>query len=402
MVDTGGPTIWNTEFETNGVTVDAIRPDTGGIDWLVITGNYSQQTEIRLAYTSVGGHATQAHAQIFPFASPNNTAYSLLINGLIENAKGGNGADDITGNELANILFGDQTASGATGGADTINGAGGSDRIFGGAGHDTIYGGSGNDTLFGNLGADTINGDIGIDRIEGGKGADILSGGATIGDTVAYSASTAAVNIHITFGATTTGLGGDAQGDHINGFTNVIGSAFGDTLTDTVKGTLAFNYNANAFFGGGGNDVLKLGGGNDRGFGEAGNDQLFGEAGADKLTGGAGGDRLFGGAGADSFIYLSKTDSRITVAGRDIIDDFYRSQHDKIDLHAIDAREHIAGNNSFIFIGAAAFSGVEGQLRFVKLANDTFVYADTNGDKHADMAIQLFDPLTMIASDFLL
>ena len=76
--------------------------------------------------------------------------------------------------------------------------------------------------------------------IEGGSGADVLSGGGSIGDTLSYLNSTAAVKITITFGVTTAATGGDAGGDaggdSINGFSDVWGSAFNNTVTDT--GTL--------------------------------------------------------------------------------------------------------------------------------------------------------------------
>lgn len=57
--------------------------------------------------------------------------------------------------------------------------------------------------------------------------------------------------------------------------------------------------NADSFFGGAGNDVLKGQGGDDLLSGGAGRDKLVGGSGNDHLYGGEGNDRLFGGSGND-------------------------------------------------------------------------------------------------------
>ncbi|CAB1367792.1 S8 family serine peptidase [Denitratisoma oestradiolicum] len=66
---------------------------------------------------------------------------------IIENAYGGDGADQISGNSAANSL----------------NGMRGNDTISGLAGNDTLDGGAGNDRLIGNEGADSLTGGIGDD-----------------------------------------------------------------------------------------------------------------------------------------------------------------------------------------------------------------------------------------------
>jgi hypothetical protein len=77
-----------------------------------------------------------------------------------ENARGGTGADTITGNAVANKLYG-----GA--GADKLTGAGGTDSLFGEAGADTLYGA-----------------DSGVkDLLDGGADTDILGSKDSI-DTV--------------------------------------------------------------------------------------------------------------------------------------------------------------------------------------------------------------------------
>ncbi|WP_323766346.1 Hint domain-containing protein [Marinovum sp.] len=241
----------------------------------------------------------------------------------IENVTGSDHADLLTGDGQANVLDGRAGADTLNGGAgdDTLIGGAGADSLDGGTGHDTadysasgggvtinlatgtgaggdaegdtltgienvtgsdfgdavlgdgqanvIDGGGGDDTLFGAEGADTLRGGTGNDFVNGGAGADALDGGAGI-DTADYSSSGTAVNVNL---ATGTGSGGDAQGDTLSNFENLIGSDRNDTLT-----------------GDGGNNRLD---------GGSGRDILDGGAGEDVLIGGAGGDSLDGGAGTD-------------------------------------------------------------------------------------------------------
>ena len=91
-------------------------------------------------------------------------------------------------------------------------------------------------------------------------------------------------------------------------------------------------------------------------------------------------------------------------ANIDRITDFVQGQ-DHIDLSTIDANLGLAGNDAFIFISNAAFSGVAGQLRFdtTSIAGVTRILADTDGNSSVDMEIHLagtFNNLT--AGDFLL
>lgn len=124
-----------------------------------------------------------------------------------------------------------------------IFGDDGNDRLYTGAGNDRLYGGAGNDTLLGGAGADVLSGDGGID--------DAFYGSATTG---------------VVASLLTGGLAGDAKGDNYSQVENLIGSAFGDTLTG--------NTIANQLIGGAGNDVLNGGLGNDTLFGQAGQDSF--------------------------------------------------------------------------------------------------------------------------------
>jgi serralysin len=129
--------------------------------------------------------------------------------------------------------------------------------------------------------------------------------------------------------------------------------------------------------------------------GAAGNDSLSGAAGNDRLIGGPGTDRLIGGSGADVFDFNSARES--LVGPRHDVVTFARANRDKIDLSTIDADiDGTGGNQAFRWIGANAFSGADGQLRFAR----GVLQGDTNGDKVADFEIRIFGGLA--AADVIL
>jgi serralysin len=388
---------------TNGQTI-SVTDDGTGSDWLVYVGIYDTPTEINLNWTFDGTNATSAEAQYYV----DSVGSRLVVTGKIENAKGSNGMDIITGNASNNQLYGDNATMGP-GGNDTILAGAGTDTVHGGAGADQISGEDGNDLLFGEAGADVIIAGAGIDTIEGGAGADTLTGDAT-SDSLSYAASASAVTIKITSGATTNGSGGDAQGDKISGFVDVIGSGFADVITDTVKTALAGGANDNVFSGGSGNDTLTMGGGNDSAAGgagadvlkgEDGNDTLVGNDGADSLTGATGADKLTGNAGADRFIFLATGDSTSDSTTRDAITDFTHADGDKIDLSAIDANGSASGNGTFTLI-SGGFGGHAGELRLNAVSAGLQVQGDVNGDKVADFVVVVSGVTSLVATDFLL
>lgn len=86
---------------------------------------------------------------------------------------GGNGTDNLTGND----------------GADDLEGGNGNDVVNGGAGNDTLSGGNGSDTLNGDVGNDTLSGGNGNDILNGGAGADQLTGGNGV-NTFRYNSLT--------------------------------------------------------------------------------------------------------------------------------------------------------------------------------------------------------------------
>ena len=166
--------------------------------------------------------------------------------------------------------------------------------------------------------------------------------------------------------ASGTGGGGEAQGDTLTGIENLSGGQGHDSL-----------------YGNAGANVLQ---------GWNGNDLLVGRTGKDTLT---------GGAGADRFSFTALGDS-VVGANADRITDFSHAQGDRIDLAAIDARFTVAGNQAFSFIGAAAFTGVAGQLHYWHDAGRTIVSGDVNGNGTADFHITLTGTINLVAADFVL
>jgi Ca2+-binding RTX toxin-like protein len=122
--------------------------------------------------------------------------------------------------------------------------------------------------------------------------------------------------------------------------------------------------------------------------GNAGDDTIDGGAGNDEISGGAGKDLLTGGAGDDLFRYTARSDSAVGT-GRDVISDF--AEGDRIDLTAVGATT---------FIGSDLFGGKAGQVRVVTITDQTIVEVDADGDRRADMQIELQGALQLDRLDF--
>lgn len=108
----------------------------------------------------------------------------------------------------------------------------------------------GNDRLLGNAGNDTLIGGGGSDFLEGGEGV----------DTASYAESSVGINADLKSDAVVLGFDPnaprDADPDTFASVENLVGSAFGDTLTGTAGD--------NDIEGGLGADVLTGSGGSDR------------------------------------------------------------------------------------------------------------------------------------------
>jgi hypothetical protein len=113
-----------------------------------------------------------------------------------------------------------------------------------------------------------------------------------------------------------------------------------------------------------------------------------------------GGKNVFeGNGGADSFVFAKGTTGK-TEAKTDRIGDFSQADGDIIDLSPWDANSKKSGNQAFDFIDTQKFHGDAGELRYVKDGADTWIEADTNGDKKADLMIHLDGSITLVGTDF--
>lgn len=259
---------------------------------------------------------------------------------VIENVITGQGDDDVTGNNAANLITlgqGDDTARGMDNddvinggmgddfllggdGNDTLNGDLDADRLEGGDGDDIVNGGAGFDLVFGGLGNDTVNGGNQADNVFGGAGNDILYGEAGLdrlsgeaGDDQIFGGD----GNDVLFGGTEADqLYGDAGDDRLfggSGFDLLRGGADNDELRGELQADNLYgdggnddiygDQGADRLFGGTGNDSLWGGVDNDALFGGGGNDTLRGESGNDHLRGESGDDILTGGANSDVFLF---------------------------------------------------------------------------------------------------
>ena len=335
-----------------------------------------------------------------------------------------------TGNALNNTILGNAGANSLHGGdgKDYIDGGRGNDTIDGGNGNDTITGGDGDDTIYASAGSDSIDGGAGadwyeastsgtaltinlasgqvtgagvyatlsgIEKVDGTHGNDVITGGGgadvlrgNLGDDVidggagdddlfgdgginAVSYASASAGVTVSLMLQNIDQNTMAAGtDYLNGFVNLTGSRFADTLTgDANANVLDGGAGVDRMFGGAGNDTYYVDtagetvseqtvpgvddGGIDtvmssvtftlglylenltltgsaaiNGIGNAGDNVmtgneavnvLQGKAGNDTLDGGSGADKLYGGAGDDTY-YVDTAGEVVTeqtVAGID-------------------------------------------------------------------------------------
>ena len=154
--------------------------------------------------------------------------------------------EHLRGSAHDDILAGDSRANRLEGGA-------GADRLYGGpgGGDDVLEGGPGEDALFGGSGDDILNGGAEADMLKGGTGE----------DTASYAHSDAGVEVRL---HSSVVLGGDAEGDVLDGIENVRGSAYADILEgDEHTNRLNGADGADELWGNGGDDVLEGGSAND-------------------------------------------------------------------------------------------------------------------------------------------
>jgi serralysin len=391
------------EFRGTGFRYNSSGEPTAG----TVTSYAAFSNGQRLFYVEGGSVAA---SKIVAAAKTYSTSDDLGV--IVEVLKGN---DNISGGNFADVLYGFDGNDFVVGNAgndilyghagnDTINGGVGGDYIHGGAGVDAasyagsarnvivslsnsgintndaigdqyasienLIGSSYSDALYGNGLANTLDGGNGNDTLHGGAGADKLVGGSG-SDTASYANASAGVTAKLIYPGSNAN---DALGDTYSSIENLVGSNYSDKLYG--------NEGANRITGGRGADGLAGNGGND------------------VLYGGSWGDHLYGGAGADTFLF--KAGSESAGSSYDTIFDFFASEGDRIDLSAIDANIFSGGDQAFSFVGTAAFSGNSGELRFVLLSSDTYIYADVDGDKIADLKVRLDDAMTLTDGYFVL
>jgi serralysin len=295
-----------------------------------------------------------------------------------------------------------------TAGSDYIYGHGDGDKLVGGGGRDFIFGGKGVDFFvykdFRDSApslADYISGfEKGIDKIDlsalgntaafGAAALKLLDGGAFAGGKgdifISKTATYTALNIDLN-GDKQADMRIELQGNHtISSSDLILTTAPTATAPTTVATTTAPLAPAQAPVTG---QVVQ---------GTSGSDHIFAKSDGNQLIGGGGRDFVFCGKGADILVYRSISDStgRLT----DVVAN-YQGGVDKIDLRML-AQSNGTEALTLKFIGSAAFTGEKGAVHAVQTAVSTWVEADLNGDKVADLRIELQGLHKLVGSDFLL
>lgn len=270
---------------------------------------------------------------------------------------GGEGADSLQGGSgidtasyslsALGVTVNLTTGAGSLGDAqgDTLSGI---ENLIGSALGDIFTGNLDGNRLEGMGGDDDLAGGLGDDILVGGAGADVLVGGtidvggivtAAGNDTATYETSAAGVRVDLgvtsiqallRFGgpliltAASIGRGGDAEGDYLQGITNLTGSALNDVLGG--------NADANVLTGGQGDD---------------------------RISGGAGADQLIGGDGTDTAMFSASSVGVIidlmqgTFTGGDAQGDTLSGIENLIGSGQSDTLSGDAGANRFLGGGGA-------------------------------------------------
>ncbi|HEX2556242.1 MAG TPA: M10 family metallopeptidase [Microvirga sp.] len=250
----GGNRIFQTVWDGGGSDTYDFSSYFAGLAIDLQPGRWSTTSSAQLAYLGNSKYAVGNVANALQYMSDARS--------LIENAKGGSGADAVIGNTAANTLWGN-------GGNDKLFGLVGADVLVGGTGDDVLDGGEGSDTArFSGRSADytwSPNPD-GTWTLTGLEGTDTLIGI----ETLQFTDTALTLQVATPLTPPTPPL----------------------TLNVVKSGTE-------------GSDLLEGGAGHDTLTGLMGDDALYGFDGNDLLDGGGGADQLLGGAGVDTVTYAT-------------------------------------------------------------------------------------------------
>lgn len=355
-------------------------------------------------YNNTIRQSNYASAEVDIYAYGGNDVIYLDVggnNGGFNYVEAGSGADRVYnyfegGNRIyledGNDVYYADGFSTATNYVDEVWAGYGDDRIQVST-YQSIYNGeAGNDSFFSVGWANTFHGGAGIDMISyetQDSDADLSGTGVYVDLGQGFATATNEEDETLISIENAVGTG---YNDRVYG-SNVNNKLWGDDGVDLLNG---FNGN-DGISGGNGNDSLYGGNGNDTLNAGSGADKLIGGANNDVLYGGGGRDVMAGGTGADTFVFNALSDTTATSA-RDVINDFYHSESDRINLTALDANTDFGGNQAFDFIGSSSFSGSGGELRF---ANGV-IAGDVNGDRVGDFHIVVTGVTQMYTNDFYL
>jgi len=281
----------------NGITIDLTATTNNSIDSYGNTQNI-REVENVTSTDYVDTITTNSSTNVILAGAQNDTIFGSTGN---DNINGEGGTDLLDYSNLTTSVrleLGDNARIGtdnqtitsienARGSdyADEITGESGVNTLWGGDDNDVIDGEASNDTLYGDDGDDTLIGGTGADRLEGGANSAYTDGSTHTGDTVDYTDIGAKVIIDLNdSGNATAYVTGDGN-DTLVGIENLTGSAVGDELSGNIE--------ANTLLGNAGNDILD---------GEAGADYIDAGADNDTIIGGIGDDNLRGSTGDDIFI----------------------------------------------------------------------------------------------------
>ncbi len=224
----------------------------------------------------------------------NDVLYGARGNDILTGGAGKDSYEGGPGNDILEVDYADFTDGKATSPGDRVE----TGVIDGGPGHDTLsfrlfrdvdgdrdgvritaagqvtYRGTATDTGNANNGVvaaglfrgiehfigsrydDVITGNANSNVIEGGDGGDALDGGTGM-DTVSYRSSPSSVTINLGANAGARARKGDAAGDTLMNFENIIGSAFDDILTgDAMANVIEGLAGADTLDGGADKDTL--------------------------------------------------------------------------------------------------------------------------------------------------